>query len=197
MKHYPKIEVRRKWGIPELYMDGFPQSTLSYRRDWYRVLKKTLTWGMGEPQVLLLGLGGGDIVRVLTKHNPNTKITAVEIQADILPISREYFGVEEGQSLVIKIIDANDFMKKNITQFDIVIVDLYSGDQIPKFVNTFSFLGRARTALFPGGQVVVNYASHSFQEIDFMKFESKIGKVFGDVQRVVVWGHTFYLANKL
>ena len=182
-----RLEVRERNGARELYLDGYPQTQRQYRHDWAKLLKN-----LPAQKVLLLGLGGGDVVKILTSQHTNKLITAVELEPEVIAVAREYFGIAPSEKLVILAEDAKLFMARNARQYDLVVVDLYSGDGVPEFVENEQFLREIARALAPRGVAIINYASHSFGKSEFEKFENKLKKVFAHVTKRVIWGHTFY-----
>ena len=192
-----QIEVKRLWGRKELYIDGFPQSTRNYRNDWLKLLRQSGVLHKPNQKVLLLGMGGGDIIKLLTSYQPTTKITAVEIVEELVEVAAKHFGITQNENLNIKIADAKDYMQKNKDIFDLVIVDLYSGDDVPKFVTSQTFLAQIAAATGKHGQTIFNYASHGFKREDFELFESKLCNVFDSVKKIKIWGHMYYLASKI
>lgn len=186
--------MRERNGVCELYLDGYPQTQKQYRQDWGKLLKKV----SGET-VLLLGLGGGDVVKILTSQHTclagrqaSKLITAVELEPEVIAAARVYFGMVPNEKLIILAEDAKQFMERNERQYDLVVVDLYSGDGVPKFVESEQFLREIARALAPRGVAIINYASHIFGKAEFEKFENKLKKVFSHVTKRVIWGHTFY-----
>ena len=178
----------------ELYLDGYPQTQKQYRQDWGKLLKKVL----GET-VLLLGLGGGDVVKILTSQHTclagrqtSKLVTAVELEPEVIAAARVYFGIVPNEKLIILAEDAKQFMARNERLYDLIVVDLYSGDGVPEFVESDQFLHEVARALAPRGVGLINYASHSFGKSEFEKFENKLKQVFAHVAKKVIWGHTFY-----
>lgn len=178
-----RIEVREKSGVRELYLDGYPQTQKKYRHDWAKLLRN-----LASCDTLLLGLGGGDVVKLLQE----SKVTAVELEPEVVAVAREYFGIVPSGKLITLAEDAEKFMDRNEKKYDLVVVDLYSGDGVPEFVESRKFLENVRAALRPHGTVLVNYASHNFGTSEFEDFEKKLRKVFAHVGKRVIWGHTFY-----
>ena len=184
------IEVREMWGERKLDMNGYPQSNRGYRRLWTKVLKRANALDL-PPQAtgLILGLGGGDTVKIL---GSDYTVTVVELEAEVVRVAREYFGIKSSPTRSILIQDAKDFVARNHTKYDLVIVDVYDGDGIPLFVRGQKFLKDICRASKPTGKVIINYASHSFKERDFTQFEKKLKQIFPQVELIKIGGHTFY-----
>lgn len=191
------IEVRG-WWRPKLFINDFPQTQWVYRRDWKTIMRKSKIDQLpNNGSALLLGLGGGDVIKILTRKNPNLTITAVELESEVIAVADRYFGIKEGERLEIVVQDAKVYVERNRRKYDSVIVDLYSGDDVPKFVTSKKFLQDLGKSLKPKAEVIFNYASHSFRDNDFAEFERKLKSVFGSVTRLKTWGHTYFLASKV
>lgn len=188
-----RIEIRQSWGSKSLYINGYPQTQSSYLRDWKTIFRRA---GVGTVRsVLLLGLGGGDVIKLLTNYQNNVAITVVELESEVVEIAQKYFGIMSNPKLKIVVDDAQKYMGNNHAKYDLVVVDLYSGDDIPEFVGKPRFLNQIAGALATRGKAIFNYASHSFTQKDFSEFEQKLWRVFSAVKKLKTWGHTYYLVT--
>lgn len=177
-------------------LDGYPQSGSGYQRYWKNIFSRALIADLPKSsKMLVLGLGGGDIVKLLTNCQPNFQVTAVEIDQEIAQVAEKYFGIKESRRLRIIIEDAEKYMRANKIKYDLVIVDLYNGDGVPGFVSSAQFLREVAKALKPTRLAIFNYASHSFRERDFWLFEQKLQRVFADHKQYKHCGHPYYLAS--
>lgn len=81
---------------------------------------------------LLLGLGGGSIIRPLRQAFHYTgKITAVELDPKMVQIAKQEFGIRPTKQLEIKIEDALTFVKKSPQLYGLIIIDLFIDNQVP------------------------------------------------------------------
>lgn len=190
------IEIREIFGRNKLDLDGYPQSNSVYRRYWKNVFLMTKIADLSSKgNALVLGLGGGDVANIIEKIQPKWKVTFVELEQEIADIASKYFGIKTTCNRSVVIGDAKNFMAENTAKYNMIIVDLYNGDQVPKFVSSPYFLKNISSALNRKGLVIFNYASHAFNEKDFAVFTFKLSKVFGDVQQYKYIGHPFFLAK--
>ena len=191
------IEVRG-WWRRKLFINGYPQTQQSYRSDWATILHRS---GVDDlPHIgsaLVLGLGGGDLAHILDKVKPVWMTVFVELESDVVKVAEKYFGIGTTNKRKIVTTDAKKYMERNREMHDLVIVDLYNGDDVPMFVSSEKFIGGIAKAIKPRGKVIINYASHSFCKSDFAKFEQKLEKYFSVVKRLKTWGHTYFLASEV
>lgn len=123
-----------------------------------------------QPQprrVLIVGLGGGAMVRFLTHHEPQVQIDAVEIDPAVVRLADKYFGVRAGGNVRVHTADAVAFVESTTDRYDLILMDAFlrpsSGTDatgVPTALKTLAFLGRLKQALAPGGVVAFNINEH-------------------------------------
>ncbi len=117
-----------------------------------RMMLLALALAERHDSVLLLGLGGGAMLRHLEAYLPEASITAVERDPAVIALAREHFRVR-GKILRA---DAEDVIAERRGEFDAVLVDLYdSGGGAPV---GDGFWDDCVAALKPGGCIGVNWA---------------------------------------
>jgi spermidine synthase len=125
-----------------------------------KVLKRALELLPFNPdtkKILILGLGAGSVVATIRKqHSKTAHVTGVEIDATILQIAREEFGIVENSLTKLVQEDAIVFLANNADRYDLIIIDLFIIDTIPEAALEAPFLKQLVTALEPGGYVVFN-----------------------------------------
>jgi len=125
-----------------------------------KVLKRALELLPFNPdtkKILILGLGAGSVVATIRKqHSKTAHVTGVEIDATILQIAREEFGIVENSLTKLVQEDAIVFMANNADRYDLIIIDLFIVDTIPEAALEAPFLKQLVTAMEPGGYVVFN-----------------------------------------
>jgi spermidine synthase len=107
-------------------------------------------------KVLILGLAGGTLVKILTKMYPHIMITAVDIDPVMVDIGRKYFGLNDYKNLKIKIADALQYIANNNEKYDLVIVDIFQGDKTPKEFASKKFISHVISSLNQNGYVIIN-----------------------------------------
>ncbi len=187
------LKVTESMGKRQLLMDGFPQSGPRYLRTWGKVFDQMDYRPTGNAKILVLGLGGGDVVKILQALNPQCEITAGENNSEMVQIADKYFDVKPSGRLRIKLTDA-----KKITQtkdrFELVVVDLYSGNAVPGFVTDFKFLESLKSLLTEQGRIVFNYASRWLTARDYDYFEKRVSQIFPTLRRLYIKDHEYMFA---
>jgi len=118
-------------------------------------------------RVLIVGLGGGAMVRFLTHHEPQVQIGAVEIDPTVVRLAGEYFDVRSGGNVRIHTADAVAFIESTTERYDLILMDAFlrpssstDATGVPSGLKTLEFLGRLKAALAPGGIVAFNINEH-------------------------------------
>lgn len=108
-------------------------------------------------KVLLLGLGGGSVIRTLRDSmNYTGELVAVDIDPVIIDIARQEFHVVEGPDTKIICADAFQFVENEQSGYDLVIVDLFIDNVVPdKFLDTY-FWRKVLGLLNENGDVIFN-----------------------------------------
>ena len=108
--------------------------------------------------ILMLGLAGGTSFRTLRHLLPDCRLTAIDIDEEIIELARKHMDLD---SLGIEIIttDAYAWLKKNRRTFDAVIDDIYLAGKTDVFRPQAwdeTVLDNLRRAVAPGGVLAVN-----------------------------------------
>jgi len=124
----------------------------------HKALKQTKSdFKSKNNEILVLGLGGGDVVKQLRDaFKSEAKITAIEIDPIMIEIAMNEFDVLPNQKLEIVKEDAETFLKYTKKTFDLIIVDLFHDITIPSFVFKQSFIQAIFNALPLNGSVIFN-----------------------------------------
>ncbi|MCX7170253.1 MAG: fused MFS/spermidine synthase [Proteobacteria bacterium] len=134
---------------------------LAYTREMMAclLLRPDTAW---PSRALLIGLGAGSLAKYMYRHLPQTRITAVEIDARILPMARQQFALpEDPQRLKVVIADAADYIRQSGSKFDAIFVDGYGPDGLVAALDTLEFYSACRHRLSSQGLLISNLLSHS------------------------------------
>jgi spermidine synthase len=75
--------------------------------------------------VLLIGLGGGAIVRYLNHEFPSVRLDVVEIDPAIVRIARDWFGTVAGPRTRIFVADGHEYLRRSTERYDLILLDAY------------------------------------------------------------------------
>ena len=136
-------------------------------------------------RVLIVGLGGGAMVRFLAHHEPHVEVDAVEIDPVVVRLADEYFDVRSDGNIRVHTADGVAFVESATEQYDVILMDAFlrpSTDTdttgVPTRLKTLAFLERLKQALAPGGVVAFNINEHATMADDI----AAVADVFGQVE---------------
>lgn len=135
-------------------------------------------------RVLILGLGSGTAARVMAKLWPGAELVGVEIDPVMVEMGKKYFQLDEIKTLQIVNADAFAFIEQNRSKYDLILIDMYRGKDIPAKAKTEDFYKRIKSMLSPQGVSLWNFLiiKETKSEVDML--EKQLREVFLTVQRV-------------
>jgi spermidine synthase len=151
-------------------------------------------------RMLLLGVGGGSLIRLFRTIFPDITIDAVDIDAVIISVAEKYFGLSAIRGLKIYNSDALRFVKDHIKnsrqKYGIIVVDIYIGRDIPDFVWERPFLEDIHSLLTPSGFVFMNVVHDGKYEESVKTLKHTLSDIFSGMKEIPVDYNTFFLATK-
>jgi len=143
--------------------------------------------------VLILGYGAGSITKLLNERLNKPRMVGVEIDAEVIAIAREYFGLDEVDNVSMVEMDATAYVKSCEDMFDLITIDLFDDERVPDQFHEQSFMSSLKRIINPGGTLVFNASiegSGQDTAILFSSFESvfKRYKTLNiESNKVLVW----------
>lgn len=114
--------------------------------------------------ILVVGLGGATLQNTLQRLLPEATIDTVEIDPAVAKVAQTYFGYRTGPRQRVHIADGRAYIEqahREGRQYDMVMLDAFDVDYIPRHLMTLEFLRHVRAILAPGGIVVANTFTNS------------------------------------
>lgn len=183
-----KITIGRSYRKITLFVNNVPQSGGEYVLMWEKVLKSIDKCGFQPINCLVLGVGGGTVIKELINNHPLLNIKGVEIDPVMIEIGQKHFGLGMHKNIEIISQDAVDFIaQEKGKKYDLIIVDLYLGLYNPPSVRSESFLKNLKRIMKSNG--VIFYNSH-YQKIKHEEYENFInlaGSVFSRIEEVFAY----------
>lgn len=131
---------------------------------WDLIAAAALLRAAGPPRsLLMLGLAGGTACRVLRYLLPQCKITAIDIDSEIIALAHTHMNLA-ALDLEIITTDAYPWLARNRRAFDVVFDDIYLAGKTDVFRSRrwdAALLGHLRRAVAPGGLLAVNLVTGS------------------------------------
>lgn len=136
-------------------------------------------------KVLIIGGGDGGMLEEVLKHRGVTKVTMVEIDADVVQFSKEHLrficnDAFEDPRLDLVIADGVDFVEKTDERYDVIIVD--SSDPVgpAEVLFTQRFYTGAKRCLAQGGVLVTQNGVPFHQSEELAQTIACLRRLFRD-----------------
>jgi spermidine synthase len=126
---YNDMRVVRTGTRVDLDVDGATYATYDAHAvmtgySWDALAVSTAALSRAPTSVLVLGMGGGTVARQLRALHPSCAITGIEIDADVIRLSRQHLQLDD-VAAIIHVEDAYDFLARETARYDVVIDDLF------------------------------------------------------------------------
>ena len=162
---YSSLSVTEKNNFRTLYIDGAVQSQMDLNDPSKLVLDYTKSFHLTSlinpylEEVLFVGGGGFSGPKsFLANYEYIAKIDVVEIDPVVVDVAKEYFFVPEDEPrLEIINEDARVFLTQTDRKYDAIILDAYSGYDIPFHLTTKEFYHILDERLTEDGIIVSNF----------------------------------------
>jgi len=161
------IEVRSAGRTRRLYVDGVFHSAWNSARPltgaiWdHLALPTFLVAEQGARTALVLGVGGGAALRMLADLTTPDRLVGVELDATLLDIGREWFGLDETGADLVHADAARWVADHSRERFDLIVDDIFGeedGEPLrPAGFDDAAWWRRLAAMLSPGGVLVVNH----------------------------------------
>lgn len=110
-----------------------------------------------EPQhILLVGLGGGSLSKYCYHQFPQARITTLEINPDVIALRDEFLIPPDSERFEIVQADAADYLTRSDLHADVILLDGYDAEGLPKSLCAESFYSNCWQALSTQGVLVAN-----------------------------------------
>jgi spermidine synthase len=176
----PDIAISESNGFRALHLDGDAIQSAMLVADPDALALEYTQAMMGfalfrpEPRdVLLVGLGGGSLAKFIHQRMPATRVTAIELNPQVVAAARDYFGLPPDDArLAVHISDGARYVPAHPASADVVLVDGFDDGAVVKSLCTPSFYQACADALRPGGVLVAN----------FIVEEPRLGEYFARIE---------------
>jgi spermidine synthase len=138
-------------------------------------------------RTLVIGLGGGSVVKRMWRDYPAMRLDVVEIDPEIVEVARRFFALPEDDRIQVFVGDGRDFVDQTPETYDIAIVDAFDEDRVPRRLTTEEFMRAARDRLAADGVIAYNFIGAP---------KGDLSKPFRSLYRTLcnVWRHVWVFA---
>lgn len=143
--------------------------------DYTRAMMAFLLFKPEPASILMIGLGGGSMLKYLHRHLPQADITTVEINPAVIAMRQDFHIPPDDARMRIVQGDGARFVRQPPRRFDVILVDGFTGEGLPDVLCSRSFYQHCRAALAPQGMLVANVQADTAQARDILR---RLGKAF-------------------
>lgn len=140
-----------------------------------------------EPRsALVIGGGDGGALEELLKHRTIARATLVELDRDVVEVSREYLpeihrGALDDERVTLRFEDGMRFVSSTDERFDLIYLDLTDPGTPAAPLYTEAFFARCRNILAPGGAMVLHLGAPFFDDRRVAAHSAMLARVFRNV----------------
>ena len=166
-----------------LILDGVVQITARDEFFYHEMLVHVLLHAHPDPKkVIVIGGGDGGVVREVLKHKSIEKIYFIEIDEEVINVSKKYFpevacGVDD-KRVEIKCMDGAEFVKGREGDIDAVIVDSTDIIGFAKSLFTVEFFKSVKDSLTSDGMFVSLSESLHFHKDMVIEVQEALKLIF-------------------
>ena len=137
-------------------------------------------------KALIVGGGDGGALEELLKHPTIEQVTLVDLDAEVIEVSRQYLQAINHGSLDnprAKVIagDGAEFVRSTTEKFDLVLLDLTDPETPAGPLYTTEFFVQCKQVLAEGGAMVLHLGAPFYEPEQVQSLSAKLGEVFTHV----------------
>ena len=125
-----------------------------------RAMLASLVFAPKPKRILLIGLGGGSLVKFLLNHLPDCEIDAIELRNAVYQTARDFFQLPDDLRLSVHIDDIRHHLQcitdSHAGHYDLILVDAFVNDGISESVIDNPFFKSIYEILKPKGILSMN-----------------------------------------
>ena len=108
-------------------------------------------------RVLLLGVGGGDLIRYMYHAMPETHLTGVDHDPAMIETARDWFDLpNDDKRMTTSSMEAHAFLTDDKHRYDVIFIDIHGKEETPVLTAEDPLFEQARAHLNSNGVVVMN-----------------------------------------
>lgn len=124
--------------------------------DYTRKMMAFLLFNPAPAHIVMIGLGGGSIPKFCHRHLPESQLTVVEIDADVIALRDEFCIPPDDERFRIVHADGAKYINRIGSPVDVLLIDAFDPGGVTPALAKSGFYARAAAALTPSGMLVMN-----------------------------------------
>lgn len=182
--HAP-VEISERNDVRFLHLGGpAVQSAMRIKEpyaldlEYTRAMMAFLLFQRDPINIALIGLGGGSIAKYIYRHLPESRLTALEINPEVVAAARAYFMLpQDDERLSVITGDGAAFVHENPDSQDVLLVDGFDAKRIVDALASPEFYRACKAMLRPGGVAVFNlWGSDEY----YPRYYDRLARAFGE-----------------
>jgi spermidine synthase len=115
--------------------------------------------------IAMIGLGGGSLAKYCYRHLPESKITAVEVNPEVIALRDTFRIPPDDARFEVLCADGADYIgnvgsqggeESETQRLDVILLDAFGADGMPARCTSFEFFTACRERLADGGVLAIN-----------------------------------------
>ena len=187
------IDVSESGGVRSLHFASFAiQSSMRIKKPfdleltYTRAMMMFLLFHQRPRKILLIGLGGASIPKFIHRFLPEMKSIVLEIHHKVINVAQQMFHLPPNDK-TLKVIhgDGISFMKKHTQSTDILMIDAFDAEGVPRNFRSLAFFDICKSTLRKDGIFVMNiWASDPHYDL----YIDRISRIFEGLILVIPTG---------
>ncbi|GAB2877864.1 fused MFS/spermidine synthase [Pseudoduganella ginsengisoli] len=140
----------------EMHLDAPHRITLDY-------VRAMLCFVLFQPRpahIVMIGLGGGSLAKFCHRYLPHSRITVVELRADVIALRNQFAVPPDSERFQVVHGDGAALIATMARTIDVLLIDGFDRDGLPEALCSEQFYRDCRRALRHGGVLAANVFSY-------------------------------------
>jgi spermidine synthase len=172
--------------VISLYFDARGVQSTMLRHDPYalalgytRTMMGFLLFRPSPRRISMIGLGGGSLAKYCYRHLPDTTITAVEINPQVIALRDQFHVPRDDERFRVICADGAKYVTVLVPDHrpDVLLVDGFNADGLPAELGSRAFYAACRRRLIDDGILAVNLVT---DEPNFHRYLRSLREVFAN-----------------
>lgn len=146
--------------------------------DYTRTMMGFLMFHSQPERIAMLGLGGGSLAKYCYRELPGAQIDVVEINPHVIALRDTFQVPPDDARFRIHQDDGARFIARSTRQFDVLLVDAYTLNGLPRRLASQEFFDSCRAALTNNGVMVLNLFCRNSESLMDRIHQSFDGEAF-------------------